>query len=253
MREPAALVIAHPGHELRLHHWLETARPLTLILTDGSGHDNRGRLDSTSVLLARAGARRGSIYGRLSDAELYRAVLAGDHGLFVSLAGEIADVLQREGIRTVVGDAVEGFNPGHDLCRLVLNAALLQLEHQDGRRIANMEFLLEGTPNGDAAGALRLALDDAAWQRKLDAGRAYPEMAAEIDRSLAIHGGASFRTECFRPVRYGLDIAAMIEHPCFYERHGEKRVAEGFYSKVIRFREHIAPIAEALAAAVGKA
>ena len=33
----AALIVAHPGHELRVHHWMELARPLVLVLTDGSG------------------------------------------------------------------------------------------------------------------------------------------------------------------------------------------------------------------------
>ena len=34
----AVLVVAHPGHELRVHGWLELARPTVCILTDGSGH-----------------------------------------------------------------------------------------------------------------------------------------------------------------------------------------------------------------------
>ncbi|TIU68722.1 MAG: hypothetical protein E5W25_11970, partial [Mesorhizobium sp.] len=53
----AALVVAHPGHELRVHHWMETAKPLVLVLTDGSGHLGVGRLDRTAEVLAGAGAR----------------------------------------------------------------------------------------------------------------------------------------------------------------------------------------------------
>ena len=34
----AALVVAHPGHELRVHGWLEVARPVVCVSTDGSGH-----------------------------------------------------------------------------------------------------------------------------------------------------------------------------------------------------------------------
>jgi hypothetical protein len=33
----AALVIAHPGHELRALHWLRLSRPCVFVLTDGSG------------------------------------------------------------------------------------------------------------------------------------------------------------------------------------------------------------------------
>src|SRR5439155_2029574 len=72
----AALVVAHPGHELRVHGWLERARPLTFVLTDGSASTGRPRLDSTTVVLTRVGARPGSIYGRFSDAAFYQALLA---------------------------------------------------------------------------------------------------------------------------------------------------------------------------------
>jgi hypothetical protein len=32
----------------------------------------------------------------------------------------------------------------------------------------------------------------------------------------------------------------------YYEEYGEKRVAEGKYGEVIRYREHVLPLAEAL-------
>ena len=32
-----ALVIGHPGHELLVHGWLEVARPIVFVFTDGSG------------------------------------------------------------------------------------------------------------------------------------------------------------------------------------------------------------------------
>src|SRR5215470_12779269 len=86
----AALVLAHPGHELRVHGWLEAARPLVFVLTDGSGHSDRGRLASTTRVLEQAGAERGPLYGRLTDRALYGALLAGDHALFDGLADELA-------------------------------------------------------------------------------------------------------------------------------------------------------------------
>ena len=51
-----ALIIAHPGHELRVHHWLEKTRPLMLVLTDGSGRTAQSRLASTTRILEQAGA-----------------------------------------------------------------------------------------------------------------------------------------------------------------------------------------------------
>jgi len=54
----STLVIAHPGHELRVCHWLELAQPTVFILTDGSGRSGKSRLGSTTKVLEQAGGRR---------------------------------------------------------------------------------------------------------------------------------------------------------------------------------------------------
>src|SRR5258707_12199569 len=95
--ERAALVIAHPGHELRIHHWLELARPVCFVLTEGSGHTGNSRIDSTTAVLERAGARRGGVFGALSDRALYRGILAGEPDIFTQIVVELADALQPEG------------------------------------------------------------------------------------------------------------------------------------------------------------
>lgn len=221
------------------------------MLTDGSGHTGASRLASTTAVLERAGARPGSIYGRLTDRGIYRAILDGDLDLFASLADELAGALDRAGITDVAGDAVEGFNPGHDVCRLVINAALETLANR-GRHPRNFEFPLEGAPGEcppeDLAAAVRLDLDAGALERKLAAAAGYPEMAAEVERALASHGRAPFATECLRPVRYGLEIGDRFSRPPYYETYGERQVAAGIYREVIRFREHLAPLAAGLRA-----
>jgi hypothetical protein len=252
----AALVIAHPGHELRVFRWLELARPVVYVLTDGSGHAGRSRLAATTALLARAGARPGSIYGRLTDRELYQALLAGDGELFAGLAGELAEALRGEGVAWVAGDAVEGFNPGHDVCRLLVNAAVANLR-AGGRPIDNRDFPLDGAPadgqGGPSAACLRIELDGAALARKLVAARSYPGLEDEVARAVARHGGEAFRSECLRPVRYGLEIEHLFPHPPFYESYGERQVAAGIYREVLRWRDHVLPVAERLRRLAGAA
>src|SRR5450756_1378498 len=106
----AAMIIAHPGHELRVHHWLETARPEVLVLTDGSGRTNQSRLPSTTKVLERAGAVPGPVYGRFTDAELYQVMLAGKAAEAVNLLQETADWLSAGQFELVAGDALEGYN-----------------------------------------------------------------------------------------------------------------------------------------------
>jgi hypothetical protein len=245
----SALVIAHPGHELRLHHWLELNRPRVYVLTDGSGSGGGPRLDSTRAVLARTGAAPGSIFGRWSDFELYRVLLADDAAPFLALAEELAAELREEGIELVVGDAIEGYNPVHDACRLVLNAAVRELGMQTGWRTANYDFPVVGAPDESAAGpdCIRLRLGEAALARKLAAARSYPEMAGEVERALARHGERAFAVELLRPVRYGLDIAGLVPDPPHYEQVGEERRRQGVYEQVIRLHGHLLPLAAELA------
>src|SRR5438045_2321202 len=65
----AALVAAHPGHELMVYHWMAQRRPLYFCLTDGSGGNAASRLASTTRLLDGVGARRGPLFGRYPDRE----------------------------------------------------------------------------------------------------------------------------------------------------------------------------------------
>jgi len=247
-----ALVIAHPGHELRVHGWLECAGPEVFVLTDGSGHAGRSRLASTSRLLHRAGARRGRIYGRLTDRTFYAALLEGQLDLFTSLAVELSEALIRSDSDCVVGDATEGYNPAHDVCRLIVDAAVVLAGKHRGQSLANYDFLLAQPPQACPAPLLRRALryhlDDAAFTRKETAAAEYPEMAGEVDAALQAWGRDGFRTECLRLVPPASAIRSAGETPAFYERHGERQVDAGHYRQVLRYRDHVLPVARALEA-----
>lgn len=220
------------------------------MLTDGSGSTGQSRIPSTSEILSRTGARPGSVFGPFSDRGLYEVMLEGRIEILTALAHELADALAEGDVETVAADAIEGFNPSHDICRVLTDAAVALARRRTGRAIGSFDFLLEGRPDacsaGSGSGVLRLELEDAALERKLAAARSYPEMAHEVERAFESHGAGAFRIECLRPVDPEADIEALIEEPPFYERHGERQVAAGRYSRVLRFREHFLPLARAL-------
>lgn len=241
-------MLAHPGHELRVFGHLERHAPVVHVLTDGSGHTGRSRLWRTTEVLREAGASRGSVWGRFTDAELYSALRRADHGRFVGLARELEDAFSSDGPVVVAGDAAEGFNPGHDVCRLVVNAAV-GLAAALGARVESLEFPLEAAPDAGAAetaGAWVLVLDDACLSRKLEAARRYVEIGEDVEAAVGRFGVEAFRTEVLRPVRYGFDLRGRVGDPPFYEVHGEARVREGFYTDVVRFATHVDPLARAL-------
>lgn len=242
----AVLVIAHPGHELRVFHWLETVRPVVFVLTDGSGASGHSRLPSTTRILDQVNASRGSFYGALTDREVYEAILNRDFELFIELAREVARFLTDETVSYVVGDSAEGYNPTHDVCRLVICAAVDLANRSRASEVKDFDFQLTGATNGSSGNHdLRIELDDDAFARKLEVARSYAGLEAEVNETLKTNSELAFRVECLRPVRNSWDIFRRDAKP-YYEEYGEKRVAEGQYGEVIRYREHVLPLAEAL-------
>ncbi|HWT08976.1 MAG TPA: hypothetical protein VN329_07410, partial [Roseomonas sp.] len=76
------LIVAHPGHELRLFAWMERERPLLCILTDGSGSIAPARTQYSDALARGCGALRGPVFGAMSDRDWYAAILSGDAAPF---------------------------------------------------------------------------------------------------------------------------------------------------------------------------
>ena len=66
-----------------------------------------------------------------------------------------------------------------------------------------------------------------------------------MDRALAVVGEEFFRVECLRPVA----VARLEEIPAptpYYELMGEQRATEGAVASVIRYQDHVAPLAAAI-------
>lgn len=250
----AALVVAHPGHELRVHGWLEQARPEVHVLTDGSGHGLVSRLGSTTTVLSGAGATPGAVYGRFSDRSLYQAMLAQRLDLLLALTEELSEALVARGVDVVVCDAIEGYNPSHDVCRLVTGAAVALAARRLHRPVPAYDFPLVAAPDACPehlrGAAVRIDLDDAALARKLEAADRYPELRAEVQAALASLGPAAFLTECLRPHEDDGTCRFETETPD-YEQYGARRVAAGIYPEVLTFRGHVGPIAAALRSLAG--
>ena len=287
----AALVVAHPSHELRVHGWLEQTRPYVCVLTNGAGRTGEPRLSRTTEVLSRAGATPGAIYGQLTDLEVYAAILNGDSELFARVVEELSDVFVAERIEYVVGDAAEGYSVAHDICRTMIGAAVERAQHEHGHHVLNFDFPVVGRPEADRSdSSITIHLDDDAFTRKLDTARAYspelaqdveaalggslfqgirrfsePQLAGEVDvevnravlEALKSHSTLkaqlsdiidgvpldAFRLECLRPVGNHSGDSTTTE-PLFYEIYGEKLVAAGRYEKVIRYRDHMLPLAQ---------
>lgn len=248
----AALVLGHPGHELRVLGWASANRPCVAVLTDGSGHEGDSRIDLTTDLLAAMQCPTGPIYGATTDRALYARLLACDADFFLDLAERLAAWLHSERIDVVASDGIEGYNPTHDLCTAIVARSVRQVA-SNGRHIRHCTFALTDAPPPDPMpdAALLVVLDDAALESKLSLARRYAHRAGgalvdEVDEMIARFGRAAFAREVFVPADESRDFAPFATTKPFYETHGERQVAAGRYRDVIRFRAHMLPILQAL-------
>jgi len=242
----AHLLVAHPGHELLLHGWISRTKPVVHVLTDGSAHPSGARLGRTAKLLRDLGARSGAIFGRLSDREAYAMILERDTVLLLSLAAELAAQLEREPPAIIVGDAAEGYNPVHDLCRLIAGAAIAMA----GVPTTQYEYAVVNHPHSFDAAAIAVELDAVEYAAKMERARGQAAALTDIEELLSRHGADAYRREALSRI---VDWTAIDgDAPPLYERYGEERVAAGRYTRVIRQHEHIVPLRDALRAAVEK-
>jgi len=245
-----ALVVGHPGHELKVFGWMSAYKPRVYVITNGSGRHGISRISSTAGLLTSLGVCQDEIFGYYSDAQIYNAILQQNFSIVFHLLDDLAASFLRHNIDCVVGDAAEGFNPAHDLCRSLINAAVLLVERTSGRKITNLQVSLTEwehdcpQPRHDDS-CLHWSLDDSLLAEKIAAARQYFELKAEVQRAIAQRGEEYFRLECLRRTE-DMDLLHFIANKPAYETWGEQRAVEGRYQNVIRFQQHLLPMMKAI-------
>ena len=240
---PALLVVGHPGHELRVYGWMAQNRPDVVVLTDGSGHTEHARTESSRRLVSEVGASATQLFGKLRDADVYSALRDHRFEILDAIVMGVTALVTSGRYAVVAGDALEGYNPTHDLCRVIIDEAV-EAARTRGIRIRNLEFTLVGAPAGPSDE--RIALDDKAFQAKLKAARAYTEMRQEVKSAFARFGPEAFRYEALMPSRRSYKLAS----PPYYEQYGERQQQAGIYAEVIRYKRHFLPAVEYIRAKV---
>jgi len=232
------LIVAHPGHELRLFNWMERERPLVFILSDGSGGAQSSRLDYSVSTIRAAGATIIEGSGQRSDREWYAAILAGDVSAFRRTAEAIATAALTTHAPLVVSDAVDGYNPLHDLCQAVAGAVVARIA---GDAKPPTFLVSPATANAIGTESIAWKLENEAMRRKQLATSAYTPLAQEAARLLA-EAPDALHTERLLVPTFDWPENWTPE----WEAFGRKRVREGRFAVPITYRDHVLPIAKAL-------
>jgi LmbE family N-acetylglucosaminyl deacetylase len=245
------LVIGHPGHEIRCHGWLSRHRPTVVVLTSGGGASKPARIASTRKVVESAGAFASPLFGNFSDHEIYDFMLKEEAAQLSAWTEELSRLISQERPEVIVTDMVEGYNSSHDLTAYLVASAAEKAGGDLGPPPLILCQPLDGPPDQAWGGRLRphttLELSAEEFRRKMDDAAAYAELAAEVAGALRQTPAEEFRKEClYLPAQEAALFEALPHAKAFYETFGERQVASGKFTEVIRHRRHVLPLVRAI-------
>jgi LmbE family N-acetylglucosaminyl deacetylase len=113
-------VFSHPNHELATFGLIQRLRPTLVFLTDGGGEH---RINETQKGLASIGLADRAIFLPNTEQSFYDALLHVNTGFFLDVAGDLRAILKREKPEQILCDAVEYYNPVHDMTLPIVSNA----------------------------------------------------------------------------------------------------------------------------------
>ncbi|QWK79624.1 hypothetical protein [Ochrobactrum sp. BTU1] len=228
------LILAHPGHELRIHHWLEINTPTVYLLTDGSGGQMASRVHFSKDLIDRCGASSGAVFGEISDKDWYASIMAGKNDLLAKTIQTIVDDAPKNCRVQIVADALDGYNPMHDMAWFIGKI----VHHRIAQHATALPFLASAaTTNVQGSVELSLQLNAEARARKTMSVKSYTPLAEEARRILE-QDPLAFDEE--RLISQSFDWKA--EYKPLWEKIGRQRVNDGIYSDCLTFQQHVRPL-----------
>jgi hypothetical protein len=245
------LVFSHPNHEIAVLGLISRMRPHIIYLTDGGGES---RVDQTREAL-RDYQPASTHYLNHSEQSLYDALLRGDSQFYRGLADQVGAIAEELDVDSVYCDAVEFYNPVHDIALPVVRAAFARhkvpifevpLVYQKAGTVEEFEF--QRIPNSLSGESICMELSQDELDRKIATIKSgvYKMLFAQLGDSilgcLPTQGGREY----FLKARIALP-SPTSEQMLRYETRGKALKHKGTVTEVITFGAHYTPIFEALA------
>lgn len=106
------MIFGHPGHELAIFGLLQRHRPTVVVITDGGAPE---RLEQSRRGIESIGSADRVQYLGFSESSFYEALLEQDHDFFFNVARAVQTEVERVQPGHIFCDAVEFYNPVHDI------------------------------------------------------------------------------------------------------------------------------------------
>jgi hypothetical protein len=240
----SVLIMAHPGHELLCHGWLESAKPKVYCLASGGGSSKIGRKQRSIDLIEATGSSTSACFGQWSDWEVYNFMLSLDCQPLVEWIRLIqADLSQMSTEVMMIGDMLEGYSPAHDLCRHAINciAELRSIPPQ-----CNLSIPLNGKPSPHPLPGFPVGFchscDGETTRRKIEVATRFYDLKEEVEERIKHTPIHFFSNEFFYQTDRLPYRAYDSDKAPYYETYGRMRVAEGKFHQAIGFEANIKPM-----------
>jgi hypothetical protein len=245
------MVFSHPNHEAAIFGMVRRLRPKLVILTDGGGEPRPGQ---SRQGLARIGMLERASFLGFREQDFYTALLDRDHGYFQDVIARVRAAIDADAPEQVWCDAVEFYNPVHDLSLPIVRAALgtrpqaavfeVPLIHQkagDPERYDIQRF-----PASRRRPSARVQLSAAEFADKLKVrDEVYDSLRQQLGPLLASLPADHFGTEIVGPAVEGLAEPAG-DQTLRYDRRAKLLLERGLVQRAITHAEHYLPMAEAM-------
>lgn len=242
------MIFGHPSHELALFGMLQRYRPHVLVITDGGGEERerQSREGLTGIGLG------GQVeYFHYPEASFYQALLDGNVALFAKIAGRLRERIAALEPDQVFCDAIEFYNPVHDVTLPMVRAALAETAEVDLYEVALVYqkpgpgevYEIQRIPDALADRRITVLLTDQELAAKVHARnhvylnlreQAGPEFLHLPDEHLRREEMALAHTILPEPGREGRAMR--------YEWRARKLAREGAIARAITYQEHFLPV-----------
>lgn len=246
-------VFSHPNHELAVFGSVQRLRPQILFLTDGGGEE---RVAQTRQGLESIGLLENAEFLNHREDALYDALLDGSSTFYNELSGQVRQAVERVQPEEVWCDAVEFYNPVHDIALPVVRAALngagetelyeVPLVYQ--REVEGEQYQVQRFPDEQGRRQERLELEERELASKRNAREKIytllrDQMGPVICDLPDSHLGVEVRgqAEADLPTPGGGRVLR-------YEWRGDLLHQRGEIERVIRYADHYRPVVSSLLA-----
>jgi hypothetical protein len=245
------VVLSHPNHEAAIFGIVQRLRPRLVVLTDGGGEP---RPSESRQALECVGLLDHATFLDFRESDFYSALLDCDLAYFQTVIGRLRSALEEFTPEQIVCDAVEFYNPVHDLSLPIVRAALRATPETQVfeapliyQKAGNPEsYELQRFPPSRRAGQIEFHLSEAELAEKLGArDRIYGSLRAQLEPLLERTPADHFATEIIGPAATAL-IEPHSDQTLRYDWRARMLLARGAVTRAITRAEHYVPLAAAM-------